>query len=1054
MIEVEFRLLGPFEVRRGTNTVSAGGGKRRALLAVLLLAANRLVTIDRLIDAVWGENPPKTVMNLVQGYVSDWRNMLEPGRKQRARGERLVSSAGGYRLVVAGGECDLLRFEALSRDGQRLRVAGDIDRAAQLLGRALAEWRGSALADFAGEPFHSAAAAALEEARLEAVEAMAGLELELGRPDRALGRLGEAITLHPLRERLTELRMLALYRSGRQADALATYEAARRGLADALGVDPGVSLQQLHVQMLRQDPSLSGPPPAPVYPRVTSVLPLPLSSFVGRRRELKAVLGLMQEHRLVTLTGPGGSGKTRLALRTAAEVAEEGDREVAFVDLAPVRAADLVCPAIADALSLRLSADLPPVPSLARQLAGRRMMLVLDNLEQVLEASADVAAVLAAAPQLTVLATSREPLGIAGEVLCSVPPLPLPAPGNNDLTRVREADAVRLFLDRAAAAAPALTVGDEDAAVVAGICRRLDGLPLALELAAPWVRTLSLRALLEQLDHALGLLTIGGRDRPERQRTLRAAIDWSYQALPTTQRTLFDRLSVFRSGARFDAVAAVADLNTDCLPALRSLVDKNLVNRTNGDQPRYRLLETLREYAAECLAARPDDELAARDRHAYHFRRLAERAARASRTADGERHIRGLSEEQDEIRGALEHLHDTGRHDAALALAVDALDLWFDLGHIREGYERLRRALDVTVHDGTSLRAAAATGAAYLAEALGMHAAALELARSATELAHQAGDPSVESAALYCVGDLLSWSRPEEGRRVLEETIAIARSSTLQTPRWGWARPPTVLAGATYSLAESLRFRNPDRARVLLLDGLTRLERAGDQHTAAFLQRSLGFLAIDRGDWSAAESWLATSLHGARHAGSQRSEGRSHEALADLGWARGDLATAAEHARRAVQLSRDAGHLYNWARGAARLAEVLLEANRLDEAEVVLTDAAEALSPRDPNTANKLLAPARARAARLRGSTEQATAHLTAAGAAQPKDELRPERVTYLLESALLAATRGDDTTAVKQATDLDRQARQIGIVLAAPDRQRLHDLLDPQRSSRQPRRS
>jgi len=1051
VIEVEFRLLGPFEVRRGTDTVSAGGGKRRALLAVLLLAANRLVTIDRLIEALWGEDPPKTALNLVQGYVSDWRSMLEPGRRRRARGERLVSSAGGYRLVVAGGECDLLRFEALSRDGQRHRVAGDLDRAAQLLSRALSEWHGTALADFASEPFHSAAAAALEEARLEAVEAMAALDLELGRPVRALSTLGEAVTMHPLRERLTELRMLALYRSGRQADALAAYEAARRGLADALGVDPGVALQRLHVQMLRQEPSLSGPPPAPAQPPVSSALPVPLSSFVGRGRELEAVLELVQEHRLVTLTGPGGSGKTRLALRAAADVAERGDREVAFVDLAPVRAADLVCPAIADALNLRLSADLPPRRSLAAQLADRRMLLVLDNQEHVLDAAADLATVLAAAPQLTVLATSREPLRIAGEVLYPVPPLPLPSPGNNDPTRIRGADAVRLFLDRATAAAPALTVGDEDAGVLAGICRRLDGLPLALELAAPWARTLSLRALFEQLDHALGLLTIGGPDRPERQRTLRAAIDWSYQALPDPPRTLFDRLSVFRSGARLDAVAAVADLHTACLPALGSLVDKNLVSRIGNDEPRYRLLETLREYAAECLAARPDDELAARDRHADHFRGLAEEAARASRTAVGERHIRRLSEEQDEIRGALEHLHNTGRRVAALALAVDALDLWFDLGHIREGYERLRRALDVTVDDGTSLRAAAATGAAYLAEALGKRDAALELARSATQLAHQAGDRSVESAALYCVGDLLSWNRPEEGRRILEETIAIARSSAQQIPRWGWVRSPTVIAGATYSLAESLRFRNPDRAKALLREGLTTLERAGDRHTAAFLHRSLGFLAIDRGDWSAAESWLAASLEEARHAGSQRSEGRSHEALADLAWARGDLDTAAEHARRAVRLSRDAGHLYNWARSAARLGEVLLEANRLDEAEAVLADAAEALSARDPNAANKLLAPARARAARLRGSTEQATAHLAAAGAAQPNDELRPERVTYLLESALLAATRGDDTAAVRQATDLDRQAHQIGIVLAAPDRQRLDDLLGPQWSSGHP---
>jgi predicted ATPase/DNA-binding SARP family transcriptional activator len=1047
MTEVEFRLLGPFQVRRGADTVTAGGGKRRALLAVLLLSANRLVSIDRLTEALWGDDPPKSAQNLVQGYVSDWRSMLEPGRKRREAGQRLVSSVGGYRLVVADSECDLHRFEALRRDARRFRVAGDLDEAARLLALALDEWRGPALADFVGDPFHAAAASALEEERLQAVEAMAAVELELGRPERALDVLGDAATLHPLRERLTELRMLALYRSGRQADALAAYEAVRRALADALGVDPSTELQHLHLQMLRQDRSLSGPPPAPTQPAVTSGLPVPLSSFVGRKQELEAVLALVQKHRLITLTGPGGSGKTRVALHTAAEVAESGDREVAFVDLAPVRAAELVCPTIADALHLSLSADLPPGRSLAAQLTSRRMLLVLDNLEHVLAAAADMAALLSAAQQLTVLATSREPLGVAGEVLYMVPPLPLPSAGSSDPTRVRESDAVRLFLERAAAAAPALTVSDHDAAILAGICRRLDGLPLALELAAPWARTLSLRALLEQLDHALGLLTIAGVDRPERQRTLRATIDWSYQELPATPRILFDRLSVFRSGAQLNAVAAVADLHTHCLPALRSLVDKNLVSRAGSNMPRYRLLETLREYAAERLADRPEDQLATRDRHADHFLWLAEQAARASRTADAGRHIRRLSDEQDEIRAALDHLHHTGRHDAALALAIDALDLWFDLGYIREGYDRLNRALDATADHPTVLRAAATAGAAYLAEARGEQATALELAQSAAETAHQTSDQCVEAAALYCLGDLLSWIRPEEGRRILEQTIAIAQSSNQQNPRWGWAKPSAVIAGATYSLAETLRFCNPDRARALLHDGLAGAERAGDRYIAAYLQRSLGFLAIDRGDWSAAESWLAASLQGARRAGSQRSEGRSHQALADLAWSRRDLETAEVYAQRAVEISRDAGHVYNWARGAARLGEVLLELNRLDEAEVVLTDAVEALSARDPDAASRLLAPARARAARLRGSTERAAAHLAAAAAVQPKDELHPERVTFLLESALLAVTRGDHALAARHVTDLDRQARQIGLVLAAPDRRRVDDLMGRARS-------
>ena len=557
MGQLEFRLLGPFEVSSGRRMILSGGGKRRAVLAVLLLSANEAVSVERLIDALWGETPPASAVNLVQGYVSDLRRILEPDRPPRASGQRLVSSHG-YRLVVSEDECDLLRFDALLGKAGAARETGDLSAASWLLSRALGEWRGAPLLDFTAEQFASVASTRLQEARLSAAEAAAEVELALGRPDRALRYLLDLSDAHPFRERLAELRILALYRSGRQADALAGYEAIRRGLADELGVDPGPALRKLHLEMLRQEPSLAATAP-PVIADVLPALPVALSSFVGRERELESVLQMLGSHRLVTLTGPGGSGKTRLAIEAGTVVRAAGELEVAFVDLTPVRAARLVGAAIADACRLRVRPDLAAVASLAAQLAGRRVLLVLDNVEHVLDAVPDIAALLASTPGVAVLATSREPLGLEGERQFPVPPLALPAQLPDASTEdVLASDAVRLFVDRARAANPGFSVADRDAAALAGVCRRLDGLPLALELAAPWTKTLTLRALLERLDRSLELLVGTTRHGPERHRSLRTAIEWSYAALPHPERQLLQALSIFASGAPLDAVEAVA----------------------------------------------------------------------------------------------------------------------------------------------------------------------------------------------------------------------------------------------------------------------------------------------------------------------------------------------------------------------------------------------------------------------------------------------------------------------------------------------------------------
>ena len=1042
MDQLEFRLLGPFEVSSGRRMILSGGGKRRAVLAVLLLSANDAVSIERLIDALWGETSPASAVNLVQGYVSDLRRILEPDRPPRASGQRLVSSHG-YRLIVSEDECDLMRFDALLGKAGAARETGDLPAASWLLSRALGEWRGAPLLDFTAEQFASVAAPRLQEARLSAVEAAAEVELALGRPDRALSYLPDLSDAHPFRERLAELRILALYRSGRQADALAVYEKVRLGLADELGVDPGPALRKLHLEVLRQEPSLVATAP-PVIADVLPALPVALSSFVGRKRELESVLQMLGSHRLVTLTGPGGSGKTRLAIEAGTVVRAAGELEVAFVDLTPVRAAEQVGAAIADACRLRVRPDLA-VASLAAQLAGRRVLLVLDNLEHVLDAVPDIAALLASTPGVAVLATSREPLGLGGEQQFPVLPLALPAQlPDAGLEEVLASDAVRLFVDRVRAANPGFSVADRDAAALAGVCRRLDGLPLALELAAPWTKTLTLRALLERLDRSLELLVGATRHGPERHRSLRTAIEWSYAALPEPERRLLQALSIFASGAPLDAVEAVAPLpGGGCLPALAALVDKSLVVRTGIlQQPRYRLLETIREYAAQRLATDAEAAHANRARHAQYYCLVAEQAGRAAHTAAGEATAFRLAEEAVEIRAALDFLSGTGSSEAALALAVDCLPLWWDLGHIEEGYRHLTERLNSSGGNMLPplLRAAASAGAAILAEAAGYSDAAVALARSAGQLAAEAGARTLRALALAVEGDVSMWGDSQtQALERLHEAIDLASLAPDGPARWGWASRAVVITSATLSLAETYRFRDPKRARELLRPAL---EVASDRHLASFLQRALGFLAIDSGNYPDAESLLQKSLGAARELGSGRSQSRSHEGLAALAWARGHLATAAAEAEQALRISRDAGHAYNWGRCAALLADVLIEQGDITRAGHVLDTAISAIEGHDRNFALRVLSPRQARAARLSGRTSDADAALARARPVQHPDQLAPERVVYLIEDALASLGNRDHVRAGHLTGDLIAQAARLGLVMPLPERNRINTLL------------
>src|SRR5262245_19635649 len=550
-----------------------GGPKQRALLALLLLRRNEVVPRERLVDSIWGEGPPSSAANSLQVYVHGLRRVLGA--------ERIERNGSGYRINVESDELDLERFERLVRRGKETLDSRPAD-AADDLREALELWRGSPLADLADEPV-AAEAHGLEEARLSAFELRNDAELATGRHEELVPRLAALVVEHPYRERLREQQILAHYRCGRQKDALDAYRSAREAFVEALGVEPGPALQELERAVLRQEATLA----APVQRAALAArLPAPATPLVGRRVETAAVAALLREDaRLVTLTGPGGTGKTRLALAVAEELAPTLRDGAVFVDLAPLSDPELLMPAIAEALGI---ADDTP---LVDELCDRSLLLVLDNLEQLLDGVEPIGALLAGAPGLCVLATSRAPLQLYGEHAYAVPPLDSPE-ADADFETLAANDSVRLFAARARAADAGFVLDDGTIDVAAAICRRLDGLPLAIELAAARTKLLSLEAILERLADSLDILSGGARDVAPRQRALRATLDWSFDALEPDEQDVFRALGVFAGGFTDRFARSVA--NGDPLP----LVERSLVRRVGG---RFTLLEPIRAYTVERL---------------------------------------------------------------------------------------------------------------------------------------------------------------------------------------------------------------------------------------------------------------------------------------------------------------------------------------------------------------------------------------------------------------------------------------------------------------------
>jgi predicted ATPase/DNA-binding SARP family transcriptional activator len=741
---VRIGLLGAFEARDDAGQpVQIPGTRLRALLARLALDQGHLVTTQSLADAIWGERPPADAGNALHSLVSRLRRTLPPGD-----GTRVESLPAGYRLSTAAEATDVAEFERLAAEGRACRDAGDADAAARRFASAFALWRGAPLADLADAPFAGPTIARLTELRLRTVEDHAELTFAAGRAGELIADLQQLTVAHPLDERLRGLYIRALCAVGRPAEALAAFEDLRRSLAESLGTDPSPTLRDLHAAILRGE--VREAPTATREPAATTPtnLPAPATSFVGREQDLAQVRRLLTGARLVTLVGPGGVGKTRLAAELAAGwQATDG---VWLAELAGITDRAEVPVAVCTALGLRPAAD-----ELAGQLADRELLIVLDNCEHLVDACARLAQeVLGGCPGVRILATSREPLTTAGEQVYPVAPLPVPPPsvGIGDALDV---PALRLFADRAAAAVFGFRLTAENLPAVAEICRRLDGLPLAIELACARLRTLPATELAARLDDRFRLLTGGSRASLPRHQTLLAVVDWSWDLLTEAERTLARRLAVFAGGATPHAAEAVCA--HEYLPAaavvelLGALADKSFIElrELSGAPARYRMLDTIRAYAEAALEEAGESDRFRRA-HAGYFLARAEDAEPALRGSGQLTHLAWLRGERDNLRAALRYAVGTADAGTAVRLVAALGWYWTMTGNHAEAAGWLREALALPGAEDTGCVPRQVLATAYAHDAMS-HFAIQELERGqrsvarVADLADDAAHPVVTS---------------------------------------------------------------------------------------------------------------------------------------------------------------------------------------------------------------------------------------------------------------------------------------------------------------------
>ncbi|WP_157246666.1 BTAD domain-containing putative transcriptional regulator [Nonomuraea typhae] len=914
---VRVGVLGPVTLETAAGPAHVGGARLRALLARLVVDAGRAVRPATLVEALWGEEASAARLHALQSLVSRLRGVLgDPGL--------LTSGPAGYRLTVEPDDVDATRFERLARAGRRAHAESRHAEAAAVLREALSLWRGPALADVGDAPFAAAEAERLELARLTALEDRIEADLTPGTAPEAppagpeapatgretpatgpdlIAELEALTAAHPLRERLHAQLIRALAANGRGAEALAAYERIRTLLADSFGSDPGPHLREAHLAVLRGE--------LPRSRRSHGNLHVPLTSFVGRDDDVRRVAGLLGRGRLVTLAGPGGAGKTRLAHAVGRRLSPAGG--VWFVPLAPVNAGEV--PRVV--LDL-VRADRPAaqggsvMDQLAETIADDELVLVLDNCEHVIDTAATLAeTLLGRCPRLRMLATSREPLRIGGEALHPVLPLEVPAPEATD-EQARACAAVRLFHDRAAAVRPGFAPEGRALTAAAEICRRLDGLPLAIELAAAQLRVLPVEAVAARLDDRFRLLTGGSRTALPRHRTLSAAVAWSWDLLGADERTLLERLAVVPGTFTEDAAEAIGRVG-DVRELLTALIDKSLlhpVESADPAEPRYRMLETIREYGL----ARRDDLDEVRGWHAAFFLELAETAEPYLRTSDQLRWLRRLTAERDNLSAAIRWAAGCGQAGVAVRFGVALSWFWFLRDFPPESLDLLGRVLQVPGAADAHVVAAAHALAAI--EAVGRPEegeAAFTRIREALEGAGSGRHPVLAMARLaLAIGAGGDGSMPEAPPDPWGRSLSLLARGVLAMNTGHAAEAARILPAAlsgfeelgerwglatTLSTLNAARQRSGEPAAPELAERATRYfrelgmpEHSMENDVAAALHRARA------GDADGGRRQLTDLLDRAGRAGSAESAAQVRLGLAQLEWRAGRPGPARDHA--------------------------------------------------------------------------------------------------------------------------------------------------------------
>jgi predicted ATPase/DNA-binding SARP family transcriptional activator len=875
---VEFRVLGAVEVLRDGQPLPLGGPRQRALLSLLTVQPGRAVGADRLVDELWAGEPPSGAETTLRSYVSRLRTSL-------GRSAEINATAAGYSIAVDPEAIDSFRFERLIRAAEADLARGAGARAAVRLRAALDLWHGHPFGLLANDGLLRVEAERLGELRIHAIEMRMDADLAAGRAADLVDELEALVHEHPFRERLWRALMLALYRADRQADALNAYQRVRLLLAEQLGLDPGKELDRLQQAILRHEV------PAATPPMERHNLPVPLTSFIGRQAELDEVGGLIGRERMVTLSGVGGVGKTRLALETARRIAADFSDGVLFVDFSVLAEPNLVVGHVASALEIREQPGPAPADQLAAAIRDREMLLVFDNCEHVRGACAELAErVLTMCERIRILATSRELLGIPGEAEQPISPLTLP--DSDDLESVRASDAVQLFLARARTARPTLPDDDTTLAAIGRICLDLDGLPLGIELAAARARALSTSEIAARLNDRFRFLVSWRRLTAARHRTLREAMDWSYDLLTADEQTLLGRLSVFAGGFTLGSVARVC-LGGDKMRALelvQRLVDASLVNVEHGaDETRYRLLETVRQYGAERLVASGDTEQV-RELHGRYFAAFAvDEWEQVRAGGDQPAWVARLDRDRDNLRASLAWHRATGEHEGALRLAESLWRYWWIRGDLHEGRSWLDSAIEAAPNADHRLRARALVGAAGLAWAHGDYADATAFGELARTAAAELADREMEARCLNTLG-LIAHAESDFTRAEINFRSALDLfASTDVEP----GQQPQIVAVAMDNLASvAVERAEWDLAAELYQRARTIHEARSDAYGTAMADLHLGVAAVRSGRHSAAAPALAAALTAYRRFGFLQYTAECLEAVAAVANATGHSADA------------------------------------------------------------------------------------------------------------------------------------------------------------------